>query len=107
MTKFSLTCRCVKLRLHVRKVVKFIVLSHYRLNRQKEERLVVTDEEDAKRLPSIAEFVPKWNAVITYRENGERREIDRRSWINKDNQPLRYTLDVLNIPQYVFIYKVY
>ena len=56
-------------------------------------------EEEGRRLSPIPEFQPKWNVVIIYKEYGESREIDRRSWINVDNQPLRYTLDALGIPQ--------
>ncbi|KAH3836170.1 hypothetical protein DPMN_109540 [Dreissena polymorpha] len=49
----------------------------------------------------VADFGPKWNTVVTYMEKGQRREIDRRSWITMDNQPLRYVLDSLSLPQYV------
>ncbi|XP_060602842.1 transient receptor potential cation channel subfamily M member-like 2 [Ruditapes philippinarum] len=55
--------------------------------------------EELDRLTPIPEFTAKWNTVTTFKENGERREIDRRSWINVDNQPLRYTIDSLGLPQ--------
>ena len=57
----------------------------------------MTDEE-VKELPPLPVFKPTWNAVITYRDKKVRREVDRRSWIDKDNQPLRYALDTLGIP---------
>ena len=71
---------------------QIVIIFIHRLNKQREEEAI-------RRLPSIPEFNPKWNAVVTYREMGERKEIDRRSWITTENQPLRYTLDALNIPQ--------
>ena len=64
--------------------------------------------EEAKGLPPLQEeateslplpvFKPKWNYVVTYRDKGVRREVDRRSWIDKDNQPLRYALDPVGVP---------
>lgn len=55
-------------------------------------------EEELQKLPPLPVFVPKWNSVVTYKEDGVKKAIDRRSWIDKDNQPLRYTLDTLGIP---------
>lgn len=55
--------------------------------------------EDGSQMNPIDDFGPKWNTVVTFMEKGQRREIDRRSWINMDNQPLRYVLDSLNLPQ--------
>mgnify|MGYP007091658045 CR=1 FL=1 len=70
----------------------------YRIQRMKEERMV--EEDDTNRLSPIPEFEPKWNSVVTFREkDDEVKEVDRRSWINIDNQPLRYTLDALDLPQ--------
>lgn len=54
--------------------------------------------EEPAELPRLPLFKPKWNAVVTYKLKGIRREVDRRSWIAKDNQPLRYNLDPLGIP---------
>lgn len=59
----------------------------------------MVEEDDTNRLSPIPEFEPKWNSVTIIMENDVRREIDRRSWINVDNQPLRYTLDALGLPQ--------
>ncbi|XP_052281701.1 transient receptor potential cation channel subfamily M member 2-like isoform X5 [Dreissena polymorpha] len=55
--------------------------------------------EDGAQMTPVADFGPKWNTVVTYMEKGQRREIDRRSWITMDNQPLRYVLDSLSLPQ--------
>ena len=64
-------------------------------------------DEDSSRLSPIPEFVPCWNSATIMREHGVPREIDRRSWINVDNQPLRYVLDTLGLPQSVFHTLVY
>ena len=70
----------------------------YRIQRMKEERMV--EEDDTNRLSPIPEFEPTWTSVVTFREkDDEVKEVDRRSWINIDNQPLRYTLDALDLPQ--------
>ena len=66
----------------------------------REERALLSEEDTASLIP-IPDFSPKWNAVVTYKEKGKRRDIDRRSWINVDSQPLRYTIDQLDLPQYV------
>ena len=65
--------------------------------KQKEERALLSDKE-LHELPPLPVFRPKWNAVVTYKNDGVRCEINRRSWIDKDNQPLRYSLDPLGIP---------
>ncbi|KAL4230550.1 hypothetical protein ACF0H5_010931 [Mactra antiquata] len=63
----------------------------------KEERLALGSDDDGGLSP-LPKFNPKWNAVTSYKVKGEKREIDRRSWINIDDQPLRYKLDSLGIP---------
>ena len=55
-------------------------------------------EDELNGLPPLPIFKPTWNAVITYKEKGVRREVDRRSWIDKDNKPVRYSLDTLGVP---------
>lgn len=71
----------------------------FRLIRLREERLAAGVEEE-DRLTPLPVFKPKWNTVTVYKEKGEKREIDRRSWININDQQLRYTVDFLGIPQY-------
>ncbi|XP_052792596.1 transient receptor potential cation channel subfamily M member 2-like isoform X1 [Mya arenaria] len=63
------------------------------LARLKEER------DDDGRMSPITEFFPKWNTVTTTRDKNVRQDIDRLSWINIDDQPLRYEVDALNLPQ--------
>lgn len=74
--------------------------------KKKEEQSMVPEEakglpplqEEATESPSLPVFKPKWNSVVTYRDKDLRREVDRRSWIDKDNQPLRYALDSVGVP---------
>ena len=76
---------------------RIITLLISRLIKQKEERALKTEEE-VSALPPLPKFKPTWNAVVTIKDKSVRREVDRRSWIDKDNQPLRYSRDPLGIP---------
>ncbi|OWF47104.1 Transient receptor potential cation channel trpm [Mizuhopecten yessoensis] len=67
------------------------------LKKAQEERDRMTEEEKES-LPPLAKFSPKWNSVVTYRQESHTRAIDRRSWISFNNQPLRYSLDPMETP---------
>lgn len=60
-------------------------------------------EEDRLEQPALPVFRPMWNAVVTYRQENTTREVDRRSWITIDSQPVRYKLDPTGLPQYVTV----
>ena len=66
-----------------------------------EAKVLPTLKEESTKLPPLPVFKPKWNAVVTFREKSVWREVDRRSWIDKDNQPLRYALDPVGVPMWV------
>lgn len=68
------------------------------LRAQEELRSQMTEEERLEQ-PALPVFRPMWNAVVTYRQENTTREVDRRSWITIDSQPVRYKLDPTGLPQ--------
>ncbi|XP_052825070.1 transient receptor potential cation channel subfamily M member 2 [Octopus bimaculoides] len=64
-----------------------------------EELRAQMPEEERVEQPALPNFRPMWNAVVTYRQGNATREVDRRSWITIDSQPVRYKLDPSGVPQ--------
>ncbi|KAL3880135.1 hypothetical protein ACJMK2_032401 [Sinanodonta woodiana] len=68
------------------------------LKKLQDERAPLSEAE-LEALPPIPQFNPVWNAVVIMKKDGKKREIDRRSWITDEGQPLRYALDPTGLPQ--------
>ncbi|KAJ8317915.1 hypothetical protein KUTeg_003006 [Tegillarca granosa] len=70
-----------------------------RISRLKEEREKIPEEDEGQEdLPPLPNFSPVWNSVVTYKVDNITREVDRRSWMSHEDQPLRYRIDPIGLP---------